>query len=92
MLVRSVGQTECVLNRTWGFGRKGVWVARGCGGQFLVAPDSFSSRTTAALRDRTIGGFQFAFWTTADRDGGTEFRRVLVQTDFPQNTAGKVAE
>ena len=33
---RQLSRTECVLNRTWGYDRNGVWVANGCRAEFFV--------------------------------------------------------
>lgn len=35
-LRRQDSDVRCVLNRTWGFNRAGVWVSNGCRGQFVV--------------------------------------------------------
>lgn len=35
-LVRVTGTGRCVLDETWGFDEKGVWVSGGCGGQFAL--------------------------------------------------------
>jgi len=37
VLVRSIGSAPCLLGRTWGYDDKGVWVADGCSGEFIVA-------------------------------------------------------
>jgi len=33
-IARQLSDTRCVLNRTWGFDERGVWVDRGCRAQF----------------------------------------------------------
>jgi Protein of unknown function (DUF3011) len=43
VLARSFGESACLLGKTWGYDDKGVWVADGCVGEFLVA------RSTAAV-------------------------------------------
>lgn len=35
-LVRVTGTGRCVLDETWGFDEKGVWVSEGCGGRFAL--------------------------------------------------------
>ena len=35
-LVRQLSSSRCVYNRSWGFDRNGVWVDRGCRGEFAV--------------------------------------------------------
>lgn len=37
MLQRQTSDTRCVEGRNWGWNRAGIWVDKGCGGQFLVA-------------------------------------------------------
>jgi hypothetical protein len=36
VLVRSYGESACLLGKTWGYDDKGVWVADGCVADFLV--------------------------------------------------------
>ncbi|HEX7706370.1 MAG TPA: DUF3011 domain-containing protein [Thermoanaerobaculia bacterium] len=36
-LVRQISDTDCVLNRTWGYDREGIWVSGGCRAEFAVA-------------------------------------------------------
>jgi hypothetical protein len=35
-LVRNLGHSPCVFNRTWGYTASAVWAANGCQGQFVV--------------------------------------------------------
>jgi hypothetical protein len=35
-LVRQLSDTKCLLDRTWGFDDRGVWVDRGCRGRFAL--------------------------------------------------------
>lgn len=36
ILQRQTSDSRCVEGQTWGWNRAGIWVDRGCGGQFLV--------------------------------------------------------
>src|SRR5689334_2201606 len=36
VLVRSTGDSECLLGKNWGYDDAGVWVSNGCGGEFGV--------------------------------------------------------
>jgi hypothetical protein len=36
-LVKQLSEATCVLNRTWGYDRDGIWVAAGCRAEFVVA-------------------------------------------------------
>jgi len=38
-LVRSAGEAPCLLGRTWGYDDHGIWVADGCGGEFVVGQE-----------------------------------------------------
>lgn len=35
-LVRQLGETDCVLNRTWGYDGSAIWVSDGCNAEFAV--------------------------------------------------------
>jgi len=35
-LTRQIGMARCIEGSTWGYDRRGVWVDRGCNGEFLV--------------------------------------------------------
>jgi hypothetical protein len=35
-LVRQMSDTKCLLDRTWGFDERGIWVDRGCRGRFAL--------------------------------------------------------
>lgn len=36
-LLRQISDADCVLNRTWGYDRNGIWVTNGCRAEFAVA-------------------------------------------------------
>ena len=36
-LINQLSDTDCVLNRTWGYDPEGIWVSGGCGAEFAVA-------------------------------------------------------
>jgi hypothetical protein len=38
VLARSSGEAACLLGKTWGYDDRGVWVADGCVGEFIVGP------------------------------------------------------
>jgi hypothetical protein len=38
VLARSSGESACLLGKTWGYDDRGVWVADGCVGDFIVGP------------------------------------------------------
>ncbi|HYI97275.1 MAG TPA: DUF3011 domain-containing protein [Bryobacteraceae bacterium] len=35
-LLRSTGESNCLLGNTWGYDSEGVWVSNGCGGEFAL--------------------------------------------------------
>lgn len=39
-LATSSGEAPCLLGKTWGYDDDGVWVADGCGGEFIVGASS----------------------------------------------------
>jgi Protein of unknown function (DUF3011) len=47
-LVRQRSEAHCVLNETWGYGKRGIWVDRGCRADFQVAGD-WQARAAALL-------------------------------------------
>ena len=51
VLARSYGESACLLGKTWGYDDKGVWVADGCVGDFLVGP----AAVAASARDDEEG-------------------------------------
>ena len=52
---RQISNTNCVLDRNWGYSRNGVWVNRGCGADFRVGRGGSSSDKTAAAVVGLIG-------------------------------------
>lgn len=36
-LLRQISGADCILNRTWGYDRNGIWVTNGCRAEFVVA-------------------------------------------------------
>jgi Protein of unknown function (DUF3011) len=47
-ITRQRSQAPCILNQTWGFGRRGIWVDRGCRADFRVTGD-WANRAAALL-------------------------------------------
>jgi hypothetical protein len=45
VLAKSSGDAPCLLGKTWGYDDLGVWVADGCGGEFLVGHASPEEKT-----------------------------------------------
>jgi hypothetical protein len=39
-LTRQIGMAPCMEDSTWGYDRRGIWVDRGCNGEFLVQAGS----------------------------------------------------
>jgi hypothetical protein len=55
-LVRQLSRTECVEDRTWGFDRRGVWVDKGCVGEFALATAGSGAVGTSRLSGDGIDG------------------------------------
>ena len=36
-LVRQISDSDCILNRSWGYDSQGIWVSNGCRAEFVVA-------------------------------------------------------
>ena len=36
VLIKTLGASECLLGKTWGYDDTGVWVSNGCSGEFLL--------------------------------------------------------
>jgi hypothetical protein len=51
-LVRTLGRSPCVFNRTWGFTAGAIWAANGCQGRFVVdrPPSRIPIRGLDAMR------------------------------------------
>lgn len=45
-LVRQLSSSECVLDRTWGWDRSGVWVNEGCRAEFVTGTTASTSRVS----------------------------------------------
>ncbi|GGA76675.1 hypothetical protein GCM10011521_13650 [Arenimonas soli] len=43
-IVRQESRADCVLGRTWGYDRGGVWVTRGCRARFEVGGRAYAQR------------------------------------------------
>lgn len=52
---RQISNTNCVLDRNWGYSRNGVWVNRGCGADFRVGRGGHNSDKAAAAVVGLIG-------------------------------------
>ncbi len=52
-LVRSIGESNCLLGNTWGYDSSGVWVSNGCGGEFALG-----STKEASGADNFVGTFE----------------------------------
>lgn len=68
-VVRTLSETPCILNRTWGYDAQGIWVDSGCRARFLVSG--------------TGGGWESGgnLVTCESRDNRYEFCRVRTRGD-----------
>src|SRR5688572_11014684 len=47
-LLRSTGEGECLLGKTWGYDDDGVWVSQGCAGEFALGRSARGGTPSAA--------------------------------------------
>ncbi len=52
-LVKATGPAACLLGKTWGYDDTGVWVADGCGGEFVLGAGAPDPAPGAAPQART---------------------------------------
>jgi hypothetical protein len=62
VLLKTVGSSECLLGKTWGYDDGGVWVSNGCSGEFLLSQEPGAAappaqREQPAERIETWGEF-----------------------------------
>jgi hypothetical protein len=56
VLTRQIGTANCTEGSTWGVDGWGIWVDRGCNGEFLVKPsDDSSAAATGKSCEKTVG-------------------------------------
>ena len=51
-IVRSHGESACLLGKTWGYDDTGVWVSDGCSGEFQLGIIAAAGAATPAPRHR----------------------------------------
>jgi hypothetical protein len=51
VLLKTTSAAACLLGKTWGYDDKGVWVADGCSGEFLLGPAAQEAAATPAPAD-----------------------------------------
>jgi hypothetical protein len=56
-LTRQTGTTLCMEGSTWGYDRRGIWVDRGCNGEFLVQAESElgAGNSSGKSCEKTVG-------------------------------------
>ena len=67
-LLRSTGESNCLLGNTWGYDSAGVWVSNGCGGEFALG--STKEATGGRQLCRNVRGI----WSIAYPPGGIQRR------------------
>jgi hypothetical protein len=70
VLVTSSGPTACLLGKNWGYDDKGVWVADGCSGEFLLGP---AAQAAAAANPPTNAPFEPMVETWGEFNPGAGF-------------------
>jgi len=71
VLTRQISHSACIEGRTWGYDRRGVWVAQGCEAEFMIArervppPERFGGRIVRCESQ----GYQQEYCRADTRDG-----------------------
>ena len=74
VLARSSGDAACLLGKTWGYDDRGVWVADGCVGEFIVGP---SAQEGTSERTRAPAYIPNAGFLIVDSDKGEMYVRLF---------------
>jgi hypothetical protein len=77
-LVRQLSDTKCILDRTWGFDERGVWVDRGCRGRFAIGGSGggWQSGNSGSVVKCESRGNEYNFCNARTR-GDVRLRRQL---------------
>lgn len=77
-LVRQLSDTKCILDRTWGFDERGVWVDRGCRGRFAIggSGSGWQSGNSGSVVKCESRGNEYQFCNVRTR-GDVRLRRQL---------------
>jgi len=86
-LVRQISESECVLDKSWGFDRDGIWVSNGCRAQFALGGYRLSAElipqnSTKVICDSLDGKRNVC---AADTTRGVGLVRQLGETDCVLN-------
>ena len=55
-LLRSTGDSSCLLGNTWGYDSAGVWVSNGCGGEFALGSTKEATGGSNFIGDFEVHG------------------------------------
>ncbi len=78
-LTRTLGRRDCVEGTSWGFNDRGVWVDRGCRGEFTLGTDRRQERRPEVLVCES--DYNRRHRCAADTRFGVEMRRQISRTD-----------
>jgi hypothetical protein len=81
-LVKSTGSAPCLLGKTWGYDDHGVWVADGCGGEFVVAGTTEEAATTAPAKQKTPRYVPNAGFLLFEGDNGQIYMRLFTYVRY----------
>ncbi|HZH44571.1 MAG TPA: DUF3011 domain-containing protein [Lysobacter sp.] len=76
-LLRQLSSSRCIEGQTWGYDRRGVWVAGGCRADFRIRGGGWGGRDEAVQRVRCESGDGRSRFCQANTRGGVRLVRQL---------------
>ena len=76
-LVRSAGESACLLGKSWGFDDQGVWVSDGCVGTFLVTAQEPGTPEAAPEKRKPLQYIPNAGFLLVEGDKGEMYARLF---------------
>ena len=77
VLARSSGESPCLLGKSWGYDDKGVWVADGCTGDFVVAESPAGEAPAPPSKRKPLSYIPNAGFLLVDGEKGEVYFRLF---------------
>src|SRR5262249_24681382 len=77
VLARSIGESPCLLGKTWGYDDKGVWVADGCVGEFVVGRPLPEGAEKGPTKRKPLSHIPNVGFLLVDSDKGEVYVRLF---------------
>jgi hypothetical protein len=77
VLAKSTGESPCLLGKTWGYDDRGVWVADGCSGVFVVAAQPAETTEKQEGKKKGIEYIPNAGFRLFEREKGEMYVRLF---------------